>query len=1167
MADYDYMLWGKHLAAADVPFFAGLQYADPVEFVNLLATESLEGTGLSQSAFVTMVTDLITGLSANTITLAQSRPDLIINALLTHWDGSQLTEAVSSTAFASFYTTLEAIYDADHTKFLTTAAMAQFRVDVPLNPTEVSQRIMIGSWSSLENTDNDYKQNPVGNWIVQSDVPGSVSQASLPNRFGNIGFGSLADYGLGEYGQLPDPKQLVADMALLPAGNKIAFAWYLEPRAVYQELKLTSSGSPSGNFTIKFKPDGGSYGSPSGNIPAGDPVVSTLAETDVDGNETVAAASQMQIKVLAALNALSDFSFPCSVFWQVDKVDKSEMSMRVHFHDPAKIGGTWDYPSTTIVETADATTGFEFVAVAGATLAKIKRNDGKSWSVQGWAADQGIRAENATDAANNACYLVSSADSAVDGYLHIKKREATSSTGGATLTYIQANLPDDVTARTDKTVTFRSTGFGVPTYFHPECSIQNLITVQGVGLVNITNTPITPTQETANTGGGNHQDFDRYDYLENDKSAKTYGGGRSVKHFKLENSRAWILHVMTAWWREFKDLGGKVDWVVANYENFMTAPGWIDSGSAKPETATGSQIWGIMGDKFSPGQGSHAEAEFWKAWVLTNTWATYWAPHLSTAEKALYTAGTHPSRYANSLAGKRQSGREFQRVISLMAEFCKAGLYDAPFAAGFTDVDGSNWKFNANSGSTPRDINARKIHGTGAIGGNLQMEEMYHGHSNTVNTQYTPQHVAQLNEIGDMPVGDSPRMSYPASEVKIEKIERATDGKVTVTIFPHLTIEGESAALYPSRYGNNQGFNGVVVGHWVTGIVNNHGPNATAMKEFVDVGFTALHRPTNSGVSILNPGQVTRVGTPVDGAVRDITFSTGLARDWFAGGVQAIGRPGKDYFIEGMQLQDPARVTEKTLAVSSKTNSARVQIVSTWQRLVGNARRMRNMHISCRNGFAVWPQDHVDRFLNELDAEFIFLAAMCGCTRFQQYNVRADDWLTGGIFLANPGDPVNSRLLHEDMIQAALVHLNTVAPYKLYPLGVNFTSIEIRAEHVVGGALMSNGSFLFRTVLRPADDGAPTTAPTTPGIFQTFGDRVQFITRNAETIDVPGRLIVSSEFNTFGFWTLVSAGGVGGLSARGRRRARSRPTSRKRKTKIRDRRRKGLRREGRRRLG
>ena len=1089
------MLYDNALAEAEVPFTVALAHGDPTEFCKFLHTESprLHNTGLSQAVFVTFCSGLIDDLSRSTITFTQADPELVIQALATYWDGSQLTESVSINFWDNFYTTLETAFDGDRTKFVTQAMMDRMRAAEPLVPTVTPWRYMVGTWGSLDNADNDYKQNTDGNFIVNSADPGVVTRASLPPIAANVGFGHKADYGLGVYGQLPDP-QLVADqLALMPAGNRILFSWYMETRYPYQQIKITSAGgSPTGTFTLKFTPAGGSPSSASASIDVSLPVVSTLA----DG--ATPEASQLQILIRKALIDISELSaIPTAVYMEEDQSDKSVMSVRVFFFNPERTGGGWSYPESPAATAVDVGTGFDFTdaATAGGD-ATIDRNDGGSWITDGYSAGGGIRVVGANTSANSACYEIKTVTA---GTLTINSsRVATSPDSGVDAAYLNAALPDDFTTDGGDTgVSFRSTGFGVPTLFTAEASLEPILTHQDSGL---SDAVVTITRKITAGSGSNLQDsMAAYDLTEDDGSVMVYGSttagsGRSCRLFKLTNHINWLNPVMEDWYRELFVCGGAdiLDWVVADFEDFMTAPAWLDSGSAKPDDASSSTIWDIMGDRFSPGQGSHAPVEFWTAWALTDTFATYWKPYMSTADADAYddTPPTQTLRYPVTVAGRAQLGREFTRGLALTAEYAKSVLYDAA-AVSFPNVDACNWKLKLQSSSMPISQSVRELHGIGAPGGNMQIDSVYHGHSTTAGVEYTPQWLTQIGEAGGMPLEeDFSRTHLPQSEVVIEHLERSgagdDDGEVTATIFSAADIAAESAP-HPSRKGNEQGFNGIAVGHWVTGIVDNINSPGDVDSFIDDDPLT----PTNSGVSILNPGIVTEVGSVVDGAVRYIKFSTANTGN---------------------------AVAEIDLGVGTTSASTRVQIFNSWDQFMGNMRRMRAMFRTSRIPVAVWMKDHISKQANELQMEFLIHCVLHGVKRFRFYNQSADNWKA-----ASPADAANSQLLFENMLQSALEHVNEVMPFTGHPLGLNYDIIDMRQEFVPSGILLSNGNRLFRCTLKPADDGVAATAPTTPGIFdQTFSDRVQFVTRNGEIIEMPGPLVSASVFNTFGFWTLVA---------------------------------------------
>jgi hypothetical protein len=186
---------------------------------------------------------------------------------------------------------------------------------------------------------------------------------------------------------------------------------------------------------------------------------------------------QLRDAVKTALDAMSTTP-PCFTFtwWNDAAAANARRVILIYFFDENKVGGVWDYnpPYAGHYVPADSVTGFNFVNNTAPTKDTITRNDGGSWITDGFTAGKGIRVANATNSANNGCYIV---DSSTASVLTLKNRSYSEESGTA----LSADFPLSLTTSSgDKTATFRHTGYGVPVYSSAEISYHPDLYVSGV---------------------------------------------------------------------------------------------------------------------------------------------------------------------------------------------------------------------------------------------------------------------------------------------------------------------------------------------------------------------------------------------------------------------------------------------------------------------------------------------------------------------------------------------------------------------------------------------------------------------------------------------------------------------------------------------------------------
>lgn len=176
---------------------------------------------------------------------------------------------------------------------------------------------------------------------------------------------------------------------------------------------------------------------------------------------------QLRDAVKTALDAMSTTPECFTYVWNNDgDVANTRKVILIYFFDENKVGGAWDYnpPYAGHYIPSDTVTGFNFVNNVAPTKDTITRNDGGSWITDGFTSGKGIRVSNATNSANNGCYLV---DSSTTTVLTLKNRNYSEEFG----TGLSADFPLSLTTSSgDKTATFRHTGYGVPVYSSAETS-------------------------------------------------------------------------------------------------------------------------------------------------------------------------------------------------------------------------------------------------------------------------------------------------------------------------------------------------------------------------------------------------------------------------------------------------------------------------------------------------------------------------------------------------------------------------------------------------------------------------------------------------------------------------------------------------------------------------
>lgn len=915
--------------------------------------------------------------------------------------------------------------------------------------------------------------------------------------------------------------------------------------------------------------------------------LTTTGLTNVSDDTTmqlsVAKQAQLRDTIKTALDAMDNVP-PCMVlyWWDGGQVASTTKSLLLLFFDQNKHRETWPYnpPSPGFVAGPDTGTGFTLTNNSFPTKDTIVRNDGGSWVDDGFAAGGGIRILNATNSANNGCYLIHAVTA---NTITLKNRNTNIIYSG-----IASHFPTSLTTTAnDTTVTFMHTGYGVPIYGTAELSSHVLgklesdsyygLYIDASAAGNISDAYISVEQ-------GDHQydfptsnataesipciNFD-VDFLDEDLNViELYG--KTIPSIKDYNIGSWYEDHFTAWFNEYKDLGGRgPDYLFFDHEpSTPNMVGPYNIGASVPSVLYG-------GSASSPTvQGWQAIYNTYKYWAGKDDWDDQFTM-IRPDIKAAYTfadgnfsasSGLHVGDFlyqnhngrlqiSESKAHNRQ--RHLHGFVNAVRSVFP-DIYKEAFAAHTAQA----------STGTPFDsagaASAITYHNTfgSVLDGN--MESFFSASNSQAMAQWD-----QLPFLHNFISGDE--LNYTINPiVVIEDIARNSSMVCTVNCSDRTAIRADA------RKGNFQCFNNYFIGQYI----KIKSGSSTGMTDFIDgtdSGYTQnyIYKPILSVATADGDGLVTQI-TYQDHYITDATngFDLGqsvasridrldggsfLVDGWKSGGGEAIivsnatnAAHNGTYTTSSVTASRITLTTSPFSSVQNADTSVRIAkgakttvtptVNDSWA--YANVDSTNNWHklLWVRNFFCGTSQVNTYptcALFNTYDlnhkARYVAYGGLLGSLE----DDRTVDYVAEIIFhkkmydghsLTYTDDSASEEQIvaAEEDYNAALEHLYEVCPYwKVKPLSINSKRGNPKSsEYLISGCIMPNNRRLFRVTVKtdyPQDmtcPGAAAQSTHTPGPLGQKNGYVLFQDRFGNQFKVPGNLVSTDSFNTVGWWTI-----------------------------------------------